>query len=61
MICELQQTEPLNSYPNIHFNQIDKDMPRTFPTDPFYTDEIKQSMTRILKAYVIRNPTVGYI
>jgi hypothetical protein len=45
----------------MHFMQIEKDLSRTYPFDPFYTDEMKQSMRRIFRAYVWRNPTVGYI
>lgn len=29
--------------------------------DPFYTDEIKQSIRRVFRSYLWRNPTVGYI
>ena len=48
-------------YPNPHFSQIDKDLDRTFPMDPFYTSEIKQSIRRVFRSYLWRNPTVGYI
>jgi len=36
-------------------------MPRTFPQDKHYTDEIKESIERIISAFIWRNPTVGYI
>jgi len=47
-------------YPNRHFAQIDKDLDRTYPDDPFFNFEVKQSLRRVLRAYVYRNPTVGY-
>jgi hypothetical protein len=51
----------LPNYPNPHFKQIEKDMTRTFVDDPFYTQELQDSIKRILTAYIWRNPTVGYI
>ena len=36
-------------------------MHRTFPKDPFFTDDILLSMRRIFRAYILRNPSVGYI
>jgi hypothetical protein len=47
-------------YPNKHFAQIDKDLNRTYPHDPYYTPEIKASIRRILRAYIWRNNTIGY-
>ena len=43
------------------FDKIQRDIPRAFPKDDFYTAEIKASIERILNAYIWRNPTVGYI
>lgn len=60
-INQAQATGLWQEYPNPHFGQIDKDLDRTFPLDKFYTDEIKQSMRRVFRAYVWRNPAVGYI
>lgn len=60
-IHEAEEKGLWKEYPTTHFAQIDKDMHRTFPSDPFYTDEIKKSMRRVFRAYVWRNPTVGYI
>jgi hypothetical protein len=38
-----------------------KDLPRTFPSDPYFKDPlVLQSMERILKSYIKRNPTIGY-
>jgi TBC1 domain family member 8/9 len=56
-----QDQSYFEDYPNPHFAQIDKDLDRTYPLDPFYTTEIKNSMRRIFRAYVWRNPQVGYI
>lgn len=56
----LTQSDQELQYPNRHFAQIDKDIDRTYPEDPFYTDEVKQSIRRVFRAYVYRNPTVGY-
>lgn len=51
----------LEDYPNNHFKVIEKDLNRTFPSESYYTAEIKESIKRVLRAYVWRNPTVGYI
>lgn len=60
-ICMAEEYGMWNEYPNNHFKVIAKDMPRTFMNDPFYTEDIKKSIERVLRAYVWRNPTVGYI
>ena len=60
-LCDADADKVLDEYPNPHFAQIDKDMSRTFPNDHFYTPEVKESMRRVFRAYVWRNPTVGYI
>ena len=40
---------------------IELDVPRTFPTEPFFQDEEnKQKLINILKAFVRRNSTIGY-
>ena len=49
-----------DEYPNPMFSKIDKDMNRTFQED-YFTDEVKASIKRVLKSYIWRNPTVGYI
>ena len=59
-LCEADQLH-WETYPNNHFAQVDKDLPRTFSSDPFYTKEVQESMRRIFRAYIWRNPTVGYI
>jgi len=43
------------------FEKFRKDISRAFPNDKFYTAEIKESISRIIEAYIWRNPTVGYI
>ena len=43
------------------FEKYRRDISRAFPGDPFYTDEVKESIARIIEAYIWRNPTVGYI
>jgi len=43
------------------FEKFRRDIDRAFPNDNYYTTEIKESITRILEAYIWRNPTVGYI
>lgn len=60
-LCDLSENPKYKDYPNNHFVQIDKDMGRTFPTEDFVNDEFRASMRRIFRAYVWRNPTVGYI
>ena len=60
-LCAADKNGDWEQYPNVHFAQIDKDLTRTFPGDPYYNAEIQQSMRRILRAYVWRNPSVGYI
>jgi hypothetical protein len=47
-------------FPNKHFQQVDKDLQRTFPDDPFFTDDVRQSLRRVFRAYIWRNPAVGY-
>ena len=51
----------MKKYPNPYFDLLKKDLNRTNQEDSFYTDEVKQSLERILAAYIWRNPTVGYI
>ena len=51
----------LSHYPNQMFEKYRRDISRAFPNDNFYTDEIKESIARIIEAYIWRNPTVGYI
>lgn len=53
-------SDHLLDYPNRHFAQIDKDIDRTYPDDPFFTDDVKKSLRRVFRAYTFRNPTVGY-
>ena len=53
--------QKLERYPNPYFDLLKKDLNRTNQEDPFYTDEVKKSLERILAAYIWRNPTVGYI
>jgi hypothetical protein len=38
---QAQESKVREQYPNSHFNQIDKDLDRTFPQDPWYTDSVK--------------------
>ena len=51
----------LEKYPNQMFEKYKRDISRAFPNDSFYTAEIKESISRIIEAYIWRNPTVGYI
>lgn len=55
------QSGELSHYPNQMFEKYRRDISRAFPNDNFYTDEIKESIARIIEAYIWRNPTVGYI
>lgn len=48
-------------YPNPQFDKIHKDMSRTFMDNEYYTPEIIESIERVLRTYIWRNPTVGYI
>ncbi|CAI2360135.1 unnamed protein product [Moneuplotes crassus] len=51
----------VQGYPNPSFPQIHLDLHRTFGTDEsFYTKEKEETLKRVLSAYVLRNPTVGY-
>ena len=48
-------------YPNPCFPQVEVDLKRTFPDDPFYSEEkVQTSLKNILMAYIKRNPTIGY-
>ena len=58
---ESLQSGELERYPNQMFEKYRRDISRAFPNDNFYTDEIKESISRIIEAYIWRNPTVGYI
>lgn len=49
------------NYPNPSFNQIDLDLKRTFSDlNNEEADKLIPPLRRILRAYVKRNPTVGY-
>ncbi|KAE8731056.1 Run and tbc1 domain containing 3 [Hibiscus syriacus] len=41
-------------------NQIEKDIPRTFPGHPALNDHGRDSLRRLLLAYARHNPSVGY-
>ena len=43
------------------FEKYKRDISRAFPHDDYYTDVVKESISRIIEAYIWRNPTVGYI
>lgn len=60
MLKHIDQNGTTVEYPNRQFKQIDKDMDRTFPGDPFYDRDVKDSIRAICRAYVWRNPLVGY-
>ena len=48
-------------YPNPHFNQIELDIKRTFPEDPFFAEKSTlDSLRNILTAFSKRNLSVGY-
>ena len=51
----------IDKYPNAMFEKYKRDISRAFPGDNFYTPEIKASISRVIEAYIWRNPTVGYI
>ncbi|KMS96873.1 hypothetical protein BVRB_7g180760 [Beta vulgaris subsp. vulgaris] len=46
--------------PEIWKKQIEKDLPRTFPGHPALDEEGRNSLRRILTAYALHNPCVGY-
>ncbi|CAI2385716.1 unnamed protein product [Moneuplotes crassus] len=53
--------DKVKGYPNPCFSQIHLDLHRTFSTDEsFYTKENENTLKRVLSAYVLRNPTIGY-
>ena len=58
---EALRSGELTHYPNQMFEKYKRDISRAFPNDQFYTAEIKESISRIIEAYIWRNPTVGYI
>lgn len=49
------------AYPCQHWKTIEKDVSRTFLNEPFFTDSVRESVKTILRCYVFRNSTVGYI
>lgn len=50
------------NWPHPDYQQIQKDIPRTFSDEPFFKDaENLAKIRRILRAYVRRNPVQGYI
>ena len=61
MLHESLKSGALEYYPNPMFQKYKRDISRAFPNDSFYTDEIKESISRCIEAYIWRNPTVGYI
>lgn len=42
-------------------SQIDRDVPRTFPSAPLFNITGQARLKRILKAYAVYNPKVGYV
>lgn len=51
------------SYPNPNFYQIELDLHRTFSTNENlegHTKTNRETLRRVLSAYIKRNPTVGY-
>lgn len=60
LLTHADRSGEFKEYPNKHFAQVDKDMDRTYPGDPYYTPEVKASIRRIFRAYIWRNHTVGY-
>ena len=54
-------SKQLDRYPNPMFEKFRRDISRAFPNDSYYTAEVKESISRIIEAYIWRNPTVGYI
>ncbi|KAL6065054.1 poly(ADP-ribose) glycohydrolase [Balamuthia mandrillaris] len=46
--------------PSPFAEQIALDAPRTFPGHPYFDEKGQEKLKRILVAYAIRNPTVGY-
>ena len=55
------ESKQLERYPNPMFEKFRRDISRAFPNDAYYTADIKESISRIIEAYIWRNPTVGYI
>jgi hypothetical protein len=48
-------------FPNPSFYQIKVDLPRTFQDEEYYQQpEVMKSIENILRAYSVRNPTIGY-
>lgn len=61
LLSKLEEVEQLeNSDLAESLNQIDKDLHRTFPDHQITDDQGKQRLRRILGAYAVRNPIVGY-
>lgn len=53
---DLQQSQNMQS--NI---EVERDVARTFPTHSYFReDEARAALTRVLSAYAIWNPSLGY-
>eukprot|EP00347_Sterkiella_histriomuscorum_P004415 403360549 len=49
------------NFPNPNFRQIQVDLNRTFQDEPYYKDpRVIKAIENILRAYSVRNPTIGY-
>ena len=49
------------TFPNPNFKQISVDLPRTFQDEEYYQNpRTMKAVENILRAYSIRNPTIGY-
>ena len=61
LLSKLDEIEQLENSDLVEsLNQIDKDLHRTFPDHQITDDQGKQRLRRILGAYAVRNPIVGY-
>ena len=49
------------SFPNPNDHQIEVDLQRTYPNEPFFEDqEVIDKLRRVAIAYTVRNPEIGY-
>ncbi|KAF5737124.1 TBC1 domain family member 8B-like isoform X2 [Tripterygium wilfordii] len=59
-VCESKERSNSFRVPGKFQKQIEKDIPRTFPGHPALDEDGRDSLRRLLIAYALHNPAVGY-